>query len=307
MAEKAIPDQFSPDQFSAEDPTTRYPAPGSGEKEVEHPGLTGGMDVRPDHGERSYRGSGRLTGRKAVITGGDSGIGRAVALAFAREGADVLISYLPDEEKDGQETVRLIEEAGRVAVAVPGDLVEEAACRAVVERAVDAFGRIDVLVSNAAHQMAAPGGLEEITTEQLDRVFKTNLYALFWLCKAALPHIPPGGSIITSSSVQAFSPSPHLLDYATTKGGIVTFTKGLAAQLAEKGIRVNSVAPGPVWTPLIPATIPGDHLGDFGAQTPLGRAAQPAEMAPFYVFLASGESGYMTAQVLGATGGTPIT
>ena len=265
------------------------------------------MDVRPDHGERSYRGSGRLAGRKAVITGGDSGIGRAVALAFAREGADVLISYLPDEEKDGQETVRLIEEAGRVAVAVPGDLVEEAACRAVVQRAVDAFGRIDVLVSNAAHQMAAPGGLEEITTEQLDRVFKTNLYALFWLCKAALPHIPPGGSIITSSSVQAFSPSPHLLDYATTKGGIVTFTKGLAAQLAEKGIRVNSVAPGPVWTPLIPATIPGDHLGDFGAQTPLGRAAQPAEMAPFYVFLASGESGYMTAQVLGATGGTPIT
>ena len=312
MAEKASgdqvsPDQFSPDQFSAEDPTTRYPAPGSGEKGVEHPGLTGEMDVRPDHGERTYRGSGRLTGRKAVITGGDSGIGRAVALAFAREGADVLISYLPDEEKDGQETVRLIEEAGRVAVAVPGDLVEEAACRAVVQRAVDTFGRIDVLVSNAAHQMAAPGGLEEITTEQLDRVFKTNLYALFWLCKAALPHIPPGGSIITSSSVQAFSPSPHLLDYATTKGGIVTFTKGLAAQLAEKGIRVNSVAPGPVWTPLIPATIPGDHLGDFGAQTPLGRAAQPAEMAPFYVFPASGESGYMTAQVLGATGGTPIT
>jgi len=190
---------------------------------------------------------------------------------------------------------------------VPGDLVEEAACRAVVQRAVEAFGRIDVLVSNAAHQMSAPGGLEDITTEQLDRVVKTNLYALFWLCKAALPHIPPGGSIITSSSVQAFNPSPHLLDYATTKGGIVTFTKGLAAQLAEKGIRVNSVAPGPVWTPLIPATIPGEHLGEFGAQTPLGRAAQPAELAPFYVFLASGESGYMTAQVLGATGGTPIT
>ena len=177
----------------------------------------------------------------------------------------------------------------------------------VVDRAVAAFGHIDVLVSNAAHQMAAPGGLEDITTEQLDRVVKTNLYALFWLCKAALPHIPPGGSIITSSSVQAFNPSPHLLDYATTKGGIVTFTKGLAAQLAEKGIRVNSVAPGPVWTPLIPATIPGEHLGGFGAQTPLGRAAQPAELAPFYVFLASGESGYMTAQVIGATGGTPIT
>jgi NAD(P)-dependent dehydrogenase (short-subunit alcohol dehydrogenase family) len=302
-----VPEKASDDQFSAEDPTTRQPAPGSGEKEVEHPGLTGEMDVRPDHGERTYRGSGRLAGRKAVITGGDSGIGRAVALAFAREGADVLISYLPEEEKDGQETVRLVEEAGRVAVAVPGDLVEEAACRAVVQRAVEAFGRIDVLVSNAAHQMSAPGGLEDITTEQLDRVVKTNLYALFWLCKAALPHIPPGGSIITSSSVQAFNPSPHLLDYATTKGGIVTFTKGLAAQLAGKGIRVNSVAPGPVWTPLIPATIPGEQLGDFGAQTPLGRAAQPAELAPFYVFLASGESGYMTAQVLGATGGTPIT
>jgi NAD(P)-dependent dehydrogenase (short-subunit alcohol dehydrogenase family) len=302
-----VPEKASGDQFRAADPTTRHPAPGSGEKEVEHPGLTGEMDVRPDHGERTYRGSGRLAGRKAVITGGDSGIGRAVALAFAREGADVLISYLPEEEKDGQETVRLVEEAGRVAVAVPGDLVEEAACRAVVQRAVEAFGRIDVLVTNAAHQMSAPGGLEDITTEQLDRVVKTNLYALFWLCRAALPHIPPGGSIITSSSVQAFNPSPHLLDYATTKGGIVTFTKGLAAQLAEKGIRVNSVAPGPVWTPLIPATIPGEHLGEFGAQTPLGRAAQPAELAPFYVFLASGESGYMTAQVLGATGGTPIT
>jgi NAD(P)-dependent dehydrogenase (short-subunit alcohol dehydrogenase family) len=295
------------DQFSGQDPTTRHPAPGSGEKDVEHRGLTGDLDVRPDHGEKTYRGSGRLEGRKAVITGGDSGIGRAVALAFAREGADVLISYLPDEEEDGRETVRLIEEAGRTAVAVPGDLVEEANCRAVVDRAVEAFGRIDVLVSNAAYQMTAPGGLEEISTEQLDRVFKTNLYALFWLCKAAVPHIPPGGSIITSSSVQAFTPLPQLLDYATTKGGIVTFTKGLAAQLAQKGIRVNSVAPGPVWTPLIPATIPGEQLGEFGAQTPLGRAAQPAEMAPFYVFLASGESGYMTAQVLGATGGTPIT
>ena len=271
-----MPEKASGDQFSAEDPTTRYPSPGSGKKEVEHPGLTDDMDVRPDHGEQTYRGSGRLEGRKAVITGGDSGIGRAVALAFAREGADVLISYLPEEEKDGQETVAA-RRGGRPRPPspCPATCVEEADCRAVVQRAVDAFGRIDVLVSNAAHQMAAPGGMEDITTEQLDRVFKTNLYALFWLCKAAMPHIPPGGSIITSSSVQAFSPSPHLLDYATTKGGIVTFTKGLAAQLAEKGIRVNSVAPGPVWTPLIPATIPGEHLGDFGAQTPLGRAAQP--------------------------------
>jgi NAD(P)-dependent dehydrogenase (short-subunit alcohol dehydrogenase family) len=297
----------SSDQFSAQDPTTRYPSPGSGEKEIAHPGLTGDMDVRPDHGENTYRGTGRLEGRKTVITGGDSGIGRAVALAFAREGADVLISYLPDEEKDGQETVRLIEDAGRTAVAVPGDLVEEANCRAVIDRAVAEFGRIDVLVSNAAHQMAAPNGLEDITTAQLDRVLHTNVYALFWLCQAAIPHIPAGGSIITSSSQQAFNPSPHLLDYATSKGAIVTFTKGLAAQLAEQGIRVNSVAPGPVWTPLIPATMPGEQLREFGAQAPLGRAAQPAELAPFYVFLASGESGYMTAQVLGATGGTPIT
>jgi NAD(P)-dependent dehydrogenase (short-subunit alcohol dehydrogenase family) len=302
-----VPDAPSGDQFTAHDPTTRYPSPGGGERDVGHPGLTGEMDVRPDHGERTYRGSGRLAGRAAVITGGDSGIGRAVALAFAREGADVLITHLPEEEKDADETVRLVEEAGRTAVSVATDLTVEANCGAVVDRAVTAFGRIDVLVSNAAYQMSAPNGLEDITTEQLDRVFRTNLYALFWLCRAAVPHIPPGGSIITSSSVQAFNPSPHLLDYATTKGGIVTFTKGLAAQLAEKGIRVNSVAPGPVWTPLIPATIPGDHLGDFGAQTPLGRAAQPAELAPFYVFLASGESGYMTAQVLGATGGTPIT
>jgi NAD(P)-dependent dehydrogenase (short-subunit alcohol dehydrogenase family) len=251
----------SSDQFSAQDPTTRYPSPGSGEKEIAHPGLTGDMDVRPDHGENTYRGTGRLEGRKTVITGGDSGIGRAVALAFAREGADVLISYLPDEEKDGQETVRLIEDAGRTAVAVPGDLVEEANCRAVIDRAVAEFGRIDVLVSNAAHQMAAPNGLEDITTAQLDRVLHTNVYALFWLCQAAIPHIPAGGSIITSSSQQAFNPSPHLLDYATSKGAIVTFTKGLAAQLAEKGIRVNSVAPGPVWTPLIPATFPGSSWG----------------------------------------------
>lgn len=298
---------MSQDQFTPQDPTTRHPSPGGGEKEIDHPGLTGDMDVRPDHGENTYRGTGRLVGRKTVITGGDSGIGRAVALAFAREGADVLISYLAEEEKDARETVRLIEDAGRTAVAVPGDLVEEANCRAVVDRAVEEFGRIDVLVINAAHQMAAPNGLADITTAQLDRVLHTNVYALFWLCQAALPHIPAGGSIITSSSQQAFNPSPHLLDYATSKGAIVTFTKGLAAQLVDKGVRVNSVAPGPVWTPLIPATFPAEHVGEFGAQAPLGRAAQPAELAPFYVFLASGESGYMTAQVLGATGGTPIT
>jgi NAD(P)-dependent dehydrogenase (short-subunit alcohol dehydrogenase family) len=297
----------SQDQLTPQDPRTRHESPGSGKQPVEYPGRTGDMDVHPDHGEKTYRGLGRLEGRKTVITGGDSGIGRAVALAFAREGADVLISYLPAEEDDARETVRLVEDAGRVALTAPGDLREEAQCRAVVERAVDEFGHIDVLVSNAAYQMARPSGLEEIPSEQFDRVMKTNVYALFWLAKAAVPHMRPGSSIISSTSVQAFTPSPHLLDYATSKGAIVTFTKGLAANLVEKGIRVNAVAPGPVWTPLIPATMPEDKLGSFGQQAPLGRAAQPVELAPFYVFLASQESTYMTGEVLGVTGGSPIT
>jgi NAD(P)-dependent dehydrogenase (short-subunit alcohol dehydrogenase family) len=297
----------SQDQFTPQDPTTQHDSPGSGEKGVPYPGRTDEMDVQPDHGEQTYRGTGRLEGRKTVITGGDSGIGRAVALAFAREGADVAISYLPDEEKDAQETVRLIEEAGRKALTVPGDLREQAQCEELVERVVAEFGGIDVLVSNAAYQMAQSAGLEEITPEQFDRVMKTNVYALFWLAKAALPHLQSGSSIIATSSVQAFSPSPHLLDYATSKAAIVNFVKGLAGNLAEKGIRVNSVAPGPVWTPLIPATMPEDKLGEFGAQAPMGRAAQPAELAPFYVFLASQESSYMTGEVLGVTGGSPIT
>ena len=271
------------------------------------PGTTDRMVPTPDHGEASYVGSEKLVGYKALVTGGDSGIGRAVAIAFAREGADVAISYLPEEEQDARTTADWVQKAGRKCALLPGDLRDEATARGVAHRAAGELGGLDVLVNNAGYQMARRGSVEDLTTDELDRVLKTNLYALFWLCQAAIPHIPPGGSIITSSSVQAFNPSPHLLDYATTKGGIVTFTKGLAAQLAEKGIRVNSVAPGPVWTPLIPATIPGEQLGDFGAQTPLGWAAQPAELAPFYVFLASGESGYMTAQVLGATGGTPIT
>ncbi|HLU56346.1 MAG TPA: SDR family oxidoreductase [Pseudonocardia sp.] len=272
-----------------------------------HPGRTGELDVRPDHGEATYRGSGRLEGRKTVITGGDSGIGRAVAIAFAREGADVLLSYLPDEEEDGRETARLVEEAGRQAVPVPGDLQDEARCRAVVERAVREFGRIDVLVSNAAYQMSQDEGIDGITSEQFDRVMKTNVYAMFWLCKAAIPHMPEGSTIITTSSVQAFNPSPHLLDYATSKAAIVNFTKGLGSNLTDRGIRVNSVAPGPVWTPLIPATMPGEKLESFGKQSPLGRAAQPAELAPIYVFLASQESSYITSEVVGVTGGSPIT
>jgi NAD(P)-dependent dehydrogenase (short-subunit alcohol dehydrogenase family) len=263
---------------------------------------------RPDHGEDTYRGSGRLEDRKAVITGGDSGIGRAVALAFAREGADVLISYLESEEKDAQETVRLVEQAGRTAVTVPGDIRDEARCRHIVDRAVAEFGRIDVLVNNAAYQMAQPGGIADITTEQFDRVVKTNVYAMFWLCKAAVPRMPAGSVIINTSSIQAFQPSAALLDYAMTKGAIVNFTKGLAADLIGQGIRVNCVAPGPVWTPLIPATMPADKVENFGAEeSPMGRAAQPAELAPAFVFFASQESSYVTGEVLGVTGGKPLT
>ncbi|MDP9397549.1 MAG: SDR family oxidoreductase [Actinomycetota bacterium] len=295
------------DQYSPQNPTEQYPQPDTGGEQIEHPGLTRSMSEQPDHGEKSYRGSGRLEGKKTVITGGDSGIGRAVALAFAREGADVLISYLPEEEEDAQETARLVKDAGGQAVTVPGDLREEEQCQQVVDRAVGAFGRIDVLVNNAAYQMAQPAGIEDISTEQFDRVLKTNLYAMFWLCKKALPHMPPGSSIINTSSIQAFQPSPPLLDYATTKAGIVNFTKGLGQMLAERGIRVNSVAPGPIWTPLIPATMPQEKVESFGQTTPLGRAGQPAELAAAYVFFASQESSYVTAEVLGVTGGQPLT
>nr|WP_232328173.1 SDR family oxidoreductase [Kibdelosporangium sp. MJ126-NF4]CTQ91405.1 3-oxoacyl-[acyl-carrier protein] reductase (EC 1.1.1.100) [Kibdelosporangium sp. MJ126-NF4] len=265
------------------------------------------MGPRPDHGEQSYRGSGRLVDRKAVITGGDSGIGRAVAVAFAREGADVLLSFLEEEEVDAKQTADLVRDAGRQVALVPGDIQDEAQCRRVVDRAVAEFGRIDVLVNNAAYQMSQDDGLSGITVEQFDRVLKTNLYAMFWLCKAAVPHMPPGSCIINTSSIQAFQPSPNLLDYAVTKAGIVNFTKGLSQDLIDKGIRVNSVAPGPVWTPLIPATMPAEKVDSFGANTPIGRAAQPAELAPAYVYFASQESSYVTGEVLGVTGGKPLT
>ncbi|GAA4547646.1 SDR family oxidoreductase [Pseudonocardia xishanensis] len=295
------------DQFTQQDPTEQHAAPGSGDRTVEHPGRTADLDVRPDHGEDTYRGTGRLDGKKTVVTGGDSGIGRAVAIAFAREGADVLITHLDAETDDADETARLVRDAGRTAITLSVDLRDQARCGEVVERAVAEFGHIDVLVSNAAYQMSQDGGIDDITAEQFDRVMRTNVYAMFWLCKAAVPHMPPGSSVITTSSVQAFQPSPHLLDYATSKAAIVAFTKGLGHNLAGRGIRANSVAPGPVWTPLIPATMDEKKLDEFGAQTPMGRAAQPAELAPFYVFLASQESGYMTSEVLGVTGGTPVT
>ena len=296
---------------SRQDPTQVHDQPDTEGEQLPGPGspesVTRGMGEEPDHGEATYQGHHRLEGQVAVITGGDSGIGRAVALAFSREGADVVLCYLEGEDEDGQETARLVQDAGRRAVLVPTDLVHEEACQALVDRAVQELGRIDILVNNAAYQMAQPGGIADITSEQFDRVLKTNLYALFWLCKKALPHIPRGGSIINTSSVQASSPSPALLDYATTKAGIVNFTRGLATTAAESGIRVNSVAPGPIWTPLIPATMPEEQVESFGEQTPLGRAGQPAEVAPAYVFLASAESSYVTGEVIAVTGGQPVT
>lgn len=286
------------------DPTEKHPTPDFPPQDQPHPGWTGPMDPPPDHGEESYRGSGLLEDCKALLTGGDSGIGRAVALAYAREGADVLFGYLPEEEKEAQETSRLVEEAGRRAVAVACDVREESQCRALVDRAVETFGRIDVLVNNAAFQMSQPEGIQHISTEQFDRVVRTNLYGMFWLTKMALPHMPSGGSVINTTSVQAYKASPHLLDYATTKGAIVSFTQGLAQMVAEDGIRVNAVAPGPVWTPLIPATLP--DTTEFGKKAPLGRPAQPAELAPAYVFLASQRASYITGEIMNVTGGTPL-
>lgn len=268
------------------------------------PGETASTHPAPDHGEHSYRGSGRLTGRAALITGADSGIGRAVAIAFAREGADVLVSYLCEHE-DARETVRWVEKAQRRALAVPGDVAAQGHCRHLVEQAVAKFGRVDILVNNAALQRSHEK-LEDISAEEWDRTFRTNIYSMFYLAQAALPHMKPGSAIINTSSVNAKAPSPELLAYATTKGAIANFTSGLAQLLAERGIRVNCVAPGPVWTPLIPSTMPAKKVKNFGDDTPLERPAQPAELAPAYVLLASGEASYITGAMLPVTGGRPM-
>ena len=295
------------DQHAQQHPQQQFRSPGDQDsEEISHPGMTGEMDTEPDHGEDSYRGSDRLSGKRAVVTGGDSGIGRAVAFAFACEGADVLISYLPDEEDDARETVRLVEKAGRKAITVPGDIRDEAHCTAIIDKAITGLGGVDILVNNAAYQMSQDGGIFDISTEQFDRVMKTNLYAMFWLSKAAAGRMRPGSTIINTASIQAYQPSPQLLDYATTKAGIIAFTKALAANLADRGIRVNAVAPGPIWTPLIPATMPKEKVESFGKNTPMGRAGQPAELAPAYVFFASQESSYVTGEVLGVTGGKPL-
>jgi NAD(P)-dependent dehydrogenase (short-subunit alcohol dehydrogenase family) len=281
-----------------------FPKPPFPEQKQEAPGRTAAMQPRPDHGETSYKGSGRLTGRAAIITGGDSGIGRAVAIAFAREGADVLISYL-NEDDDARDTARLVEDAGRKAVLMPGDICDPAHCRKIVARAVEAFGRLDILVNNAAFQMTRDS-LDEISDEEWKRTFDTNISSMFYLVKAAVPHMKPGASIINTASVNSDTPKPKLLAYSATKSAIVNFTGSLAQLLAEKGIRANSVAPGPVWTPLIPSTMPVEQVKSFGEETPMKRAAQPAELAPIYVMLASPESSYVSGARIAVTGGVPV-
>lgn len=293
-------------QFSMQDPTKQYPQPKFPGQTQPEPGLAKKMVPKPDHGEDSYVGFGRLAGRRALVTGADSGIGRAAAIAFAREGADVVLNYLPSEEADAKEVVALIEKAGRKAIAVPGDVSDEVFCNSLVETAVTALGGLDIL-ANIAGKQVSQEHIADVTTEQFDQTFKTNVYGMFWLCKAALQHLPAGATIINTASIQSYAPSPTLLDYASTKAAIVGFTKALAKQVAGQGIRVNAVAPGPVWTPLQPSHgQPPEKIPEFGGQVPLGRPGQPAEVAPIYVLLASQESSYVTGEVYGVTGGNPL-
>ncbi|MFC0409181.1 SDR family oxidoreductase [Roseomonas elaeocarpi] len=292
------------DPYRMRDPRTQYPQPPFPRQPQNAPGEVRRMDPMPDHGETSYRGAGKLPNRKALVTGADSGIGRAAAIAFAREGADVAIGFLPDEEADAREVARQIEAAGRKAVLLPGDVSDEAFCKTLVADAVRQLGGLDILVNNAGKQTAVKS-ITELTTEQFDATFRTNVYAMFWITKAALPHMPAGAAIINTTSIQAMQPSPTLLDYAPTKAAIMNFTKALAKQVAEKGIRVNAVAPGPFWTPLQPSGgQPQEKIEEFGGQTVFGRPGQPAELAGAYVFLASQEASFMTGEVIGATGGS---
>lgn len=293
------------DQFTFTDPTTMYRTDGFPEQTQDAPGLVQDLQPGADHGEQSYRGTGRLTGRKALVTGADSGIGRAAAIAFAREGADVVLNYLPSEQSDAEQVAKVIEEAGRKAVLAPSDIAEESAARALVHTAVDELGGLDI-VANIAGKQTYVDDLADVTSEQFDRTFKTNVYALFWIVQEALPHLPAGATIINTSSIQAYQPSPGLVDYATTKAAINTMSKALAQQLAPKGIRVNVVAPGPFWTPLqASGGQPTEALPEFGQETPIGRAGQPAELGPVYVFLASPESSYVSGETLNVNGGMP--
>ena len=296
---------MSKDQYTFDDPVTRYERIAPPEQRQAEPGLDRDLRPKADHGEETYRGSGRLTGRRALITGSDSGIGAATAIAFAREGADVAISYLPEEEPDARLVITQIERAGRKALALPGDLTDPEYCRSLVERTVEELGGLDILVNNGGKQVTQDA-ITDISDEQFDATLKTNVYAMFWITKAAVAHMPPGSAIINTTSIQAYEPSPTLIDYATTKAAINNFSKGLAQQLAPKGIRVNAVAPGPIWTPLQPSHgQPMEKLTQFGQSTPLGRAGQPAELAPAYVFLASAESSYVIGETLSVTGGRP--
>ena len=289
---------------SLQNPVDKYPQPPyEGQKQQPTPGHESEMMPKADHGEKSYKGSGKLTGRSAIITGGDSGIGRAVAIAFAREGADVLISYL-NEEDDANETAGFIKEAGRKAVLIPGDISNEQHCKMLIASAIKEFGKIDILVNNAAFQMSHQS-LQELAADELLHTFETNVFAMFYLCIAAEPHLKPGSTVVNTTSVNAYKPSPGLVAYAATKGAIQNFTSSLGQLWAEKGIRVNCVAPGPIWTPLIPSTMPPEKVKSFGHDVPLKRAGQPAELAPIYVLLASNDSSYMTGSTVQVTGGTP--
>ena len=286
-----------------EDPTKKHPKPPFKKQTQPWPGLARDMDPPPDHGETSYKGSGRLLGRKALITGGDSGMGRAAAIAFAREGADVAINYYPSEQPDADDVVALIRQAGRVAVEIPGDLRDAAFCRQLVEKAVQGLGGLDIVVCNAARQQSAES-IADISDEDFDATIKTNIYAAFWILKAALPHLKPGSAIIATASEQAYDPSADLYDYAQTKAATMNYVKSLAKQLGPKGIRVNGVAPGPIWTPLqVSGGAPMEKLEKFGGQTPMGRPGQPAELASIYVQLAAADASYANGQIYGAAGG----